>query len=101
MTDIGAKVQHVLRARQTRLHACHWPGCTKQVPPAKWGCREHWYALPVQLRRAIWRAYRPGQEKDLRPSEIYLAVARAVQAWIHDATENIRKKNRFQCSATI
>lgn len=84
MNDIGAKVQHVLRARQTRLHACHWPGCEKQVPPAKWGCREHWYALPIALRRAIWRAYRPGQENDRHPSGEYLRVARMAQDWIRE-----------------
>ena len=84
MTSIGDKVQHVKRARQTRLHACHWPGCEKQVPPAMWGCTQHWYALPKPLRDRIWRAYRPGQENDLKPSATYLEVARDVQAWIRE-----------------
>jgi hypothetical protein len=47
-----------------------------------WGCRTHWYALSQHLRDRIWRAYRPGQEIDQRPSADYLAVAREVQAWI-------------------
>jgi len=80
--DISAKVEHVKRASQTRYHECHWPGCTRQVPPAMWGCRDHWYALPAELRQRIWRAYRPGQESDMRPSEAYLEAARAAQAWI-------------------
>jgi hypothetical protein len=80
--DIGAKVQHVLRAKQTRTHECHWPGCEKQVPPARWGCREHWYALPKDLRDRIWQAYRPGQETDATPSRQYVEVAREVRAWI-------------------
>ena len=84
MTSISEKVAHVKRARQTRKHACHWPGCTVQVAPALWGCRPHWYALPQALRNRIWAAYRPGQENDMRPSETYLAVARDVQAWISE-----------------
>lgn len=90
MTTISEKVAHVKSAKQTRLHECHWPGCTKQVPPAMWGCRPHWYALPLGLRNRIWAAYRPGQEKDMRPSESYLAVAREVQLWIinHEKEKN-------------
>lgn len=79
---IADKVAHVRRAPQVRRHHCHWPGCEKQVPPAKWGCKEHWFKLPGDLRRAIWRAYRPGQEIDQRPSAEYVEVARRVQAWI-------------------
>lgn len=81
-TPISDKVRHVKGATQTRDHHCHWPDCTEQVPPAAWGCRAHWYALPEELRTKIWRAYRPGQETDQRPSERYLEVAREVQAWI-------------------
>lgn len=82
MATIGEKVTHVKAARQTRLHACHWTGCPAQVPPAKWGCTKHWYALPQGLRNKIWAAYRPGQENDLKPSGRYVAVAREVQQWI-------------------
>lgn len=83
MTSIGEKVAYVKGQRQTRKHECHWPGCTVQVPPAMWGCKRHWYALPAELRAKIWRCYRPGQERDMRPSEAYLAVAREVQDWIN------------------
>lgn len=82
MTDIGAKVRHVLAQGQSRRHGCHWPGCTRQVPPAKWGCLTHWRMLPAALRRRIWDAYRPGQEDDGKPSDAYLAAARDVRAWI-------------------
>lgn len=47
-----------------------------------WGCREHWFRLPLHLRRAIWDAYVPGQEERGDPSEDYLLVARQVQEWI-------------------
>jgi CDP-diacylglycerol pyrophosphatase len=79
---IAAKADHVRAARQTRLHACHWPGCDKQVPPAMWGCSAHWYRLPLSLRTRIWRAYRIGQEETGTPSREYVAVAREVRAWI-------------------
>lgn len=82
MTLRGAKVEHVLTARQTRSHTCHWPGCTLQVRPAMWGCREHWFRLPKRLRDRIWNAYRPGQEEDGRPSDDYIAAAREVRDWI-------------------
>lgn len=79
---MNAKVAHVLSAKQTRAHHCHWPGCDRQVPPAMWGCRAHWFALPVNLRCAIWRTYKPRQEVNATPSGEYVAVARAVQEWI-------------------
>ena len=84
MSDIGEKVAYVKRAGQTRDHGCHWPGCHEQVPPAKWGCTAHWYRLPQNLRNAIWKAFKPGQEVDMTPSRTYLQVAREVQNWIRE-----------------
>lgn len=78
----AAKVAYVRRARQTRNHTCHWPGCTQQVPPAMWGCKRHWFELPKGLRDRIWETYHPGQEETLTPSEAYLQAAEAVQRWI-------------------
>ena len=63
-------------------HTCHWPGCDRAVPPAMWGCRTHWYRLPLDLRNRIWMTFRPGQEIDKHPSEAYLKVAKEVQEWI-------------------
>jgi len=79
---MSEKADYVRAQRQTRSHTCHWPGCGKQVPPAMWGCKQHWFALPKRLRDKIWRAYRPGQEIDMRPSEGYLEIANEVQQWI-------------------
>lgn len=67
------------------VHTCHWPGCTKRVPPALWGCKPHWYRLPKELRDRIWATYRPGQEVTKDPSNAYLEVADAVQRWIRRA----------------
>jgi hypothetical protein len=60
-----------------RRYAVHSP-----VPPAMWGCREHWFKLPKPLRDAIWREYVPGQEITKTPSQRYIATAAIVQAWI-------------------
>lgn len=77
-----SKANYVRRQSQFRNHECHWPGCTKQVPPAMWGCREHWYMLPRDLRNEIWRTYKPGQEVTLTPSVAYIEVAKRIQQWI-------------------
>ena len=82
MTSIGQKAEYVKAQGQTRKHTCHWPGCERQVPPAMWGCKQHWFKLPRLLRSKVWAAYRPGQENDMRPDERYLAVMREVQQWI-------------------
>lgn len=81
-SGIGAKVAYVKSQGQTRNHHCHWPGCNKDVPPAVWGCRAHWYKLPEVIRDKIWNAFRAGQEKDMRPSRDYVAAAQEAQAWI-------------------
>lgn len=100
---VAEKVAYVKSQPQTRNHTCHWPNCGKQVPPAMWGCREHWYALPKHLRDKIWRAYRPGQEKTLSPSREYLAVAHEVEAWIRatfdSSTEREPDRGSFERAA--
>lgn len=71
------------RARTpARGHHCHWPGCSRKVPPALWGCRDHWYKLPADLRREIWNTFKPGQEESKTPSREYVEAAKKVQAWI-------------------
>jgi hypothetical protein len=81
-SGMNEKVDYVRGQRQTRDHTCHWPGCDRQVPPAMWGCKAHWFKLPKRLRDAIWNTYEVGQEVNMTPSDEYLAVAREVQKWI-------------------
>jgi hypothetical protein len=90
VSELREKVAHVKRAGQTRSHTCHWPGCAKQVPPAMWGCKPHWFALPKNLRDAIWCSYQPGQEETLTPSHAYLDAAHAVQRWIRERPPNTK-----------
>ncbi len=82
MTRQSDKVAYVRRQKGDGRHRCHWPGCTRVVPPATWGCKPHWFKLPKPIRDAIWRAYEPGQEITKSPSAAYLEAARAAQAWI-------------------
>jgi hypothetical protein len=79
---MSAKADYVRGQGQTRNHHCHWPGCDKQVPPAMWGCKVHWFKLPAGLRARIWATYKPGQEVNGTPTAAYLDAAMAVQAWI-------------------
>ncbi len=65
-------------------HRCHWPGCPREVPPARWGCPQHWFQLPKELRDAVWAAYVPGQEITKTPSRHYLEVVGQVEAWIRN-----------------
>jgi hypothetical protein len=83
---VNSKADYVRRQGQTRDHHCHWPGCTKQVPPAMWGCKAHWFKLPKALRDRIWATFQPGQEIAGKPSAEYLEAARAVRDWIVQQT---------------
>jgi hypothetical protein len=76
------KVDYVLSQIQDRSHHCHWPNCGRQVPPAMWGCKVHWFRLPKAIRDKIWRTFRPGQEKNWTPSPAYVEAANEAQAWI-------------------
>jgi hypothetical protein len=86
------KVLYVMHQshHQGRVHYCHWPGCAEEVKPAFWGCRKHWYTLPVELRTKIWKAYKPGQEVKMNPSEEYLDAAEEVQRWIKQHLKSAR-----------
>lgn len=84
------KKSYVKNQQQIRKHTCHWPGCDRQVPPAMWGCKMHWFALPKRLRDKIWRTYRPGQEITMTPSKAYLEAANEVQKWIREGEDDER-----------
>lgn len=73
-------------------HHCHWPSCPIEVPPRMWGCKYHWFKLPMNLRAKIWRTYVPGQEITKTPSPEYLAVANEVQKWIANYVKTLREK---------
>ncbi len=57
-------------------HACHALGCGAAVPPRLLMCLRHWRLVPADLKAAVMRTYRPGQERDKRPTTDYLAAAK-------------------------
>lgn len=65
-------------------HFCHAKTCKVIVPPKRLMCKRHWFMVPADLRKAVWREYRPGQEVDKEPTAAYLEAAQkaitAVQA---------------------
>lgn len=58
-------------------HTCHARGCSRSVPPAVFMCSKHWRMVPRALQHAIWRHFRPGQERDKEPTSLYLAAAKS------------------------
>lgn len=83
-TSILADVDDVKRAYVAReeadgsdgTHLCHAPNCTTPIPPGFAMCRPHWRMVPPAIRRRIWRHFRPGQERDKKPSRAYVAALR-------------------------
>ncbi len=71
------------------MHTCHAIGCKIETGPAMFMCRRHWFYLLPKMRNEIWRTYRPGQEKDKRPSREYCKAAKACLLYIA-AWENRR-----------
>lgn len=63
------------------MHRCHWPQCEIQVPPAAWGCKKHWFALPLRIRNRIWKSYTPSQEITGSPNGEYMAAAKEAYEW--------------------
>ena len=58
-------------------HTCHAIDCETTVPPRLHMCARHWRMVPQSTQRALWAAYRKGQERDKQPSAAYLRAAAA------------------------
>lgn len=86
-------------------HTCHAEGCKRPVPPRLFVCRMHWGKLSEPLKVAIWREYRPGQERDKQPSLRYLAVqtlARGELAFVpHDEAAAHLSANLFAAARVL
>jgi hypothetical protein len=55
------------------------------VPPRLLMCSPHWRMVPPTVQRAVLRNYRPGQERDKRPTPAYLAAAALAVRCVADA----------------
>jgi hypothetical protein len=63
------------------IHTCHADGCSVTVAPRLLMCIRHWRLVPKPLQAEVYRLYRPGQERDKRPTIEYLdAMQRAINA---------------------
>ena len=80
-------------------HTCHAEGCRRLVPPRLLFCARHWSRTPRALQLAIWREYKPYQERDKNPSLRYLAVQRAAVAAVAmlDSQLDAAAEARGQC----
>lgn len=61
-------------------HQCPRPGCTRRVPMDMYACRSDWYALPVEIRTAIWRTWSAGDDAG------HLAATTRARQWYRDNT---------------
>jgi hypothetical protein len=52
------------------------------VPLSLWGCREHWYVLPRELRVNIVLTYARGIDDDTHPTPNYIEACRQAREWI-------------------
>lgn len=59
-------------------------------------CPPHWYSLPEDMRREIWRLYRPGQEIDKSPSLAYLEAATRAQQYVKRLEDEKRARAGLQ-----
>ena len=41
-------------------HECPAVGCTREVRQDMLMCRNHWFMVPLPLRRAVWSAWQDG-----------------------------------------
>lgn len=56
-------------------HKCMATGCPEIVQAVLFMCPKHWARVPEETKAAIWKAYRPGQEQDLKLSDAYVDAA--------------------------
>lgn len=74
-------------------HHCHAWRCRVHVPPAMLMCRPHWYMVPRALRDAVWATYRPGQERDKKPSRAYMTAAIAAINAVAERERQVAMEN--------
>jgi len=64
-------------------------------------CKPHWFSTRRALQQAIWREYRPGQERDKRPSTRYVAVQQlCVSELLHHKSSVLCIPNALALSRT-
>jgi hypothetical protein len=81
------------------MHLCHARDCEKECKPEKLMCGKHWAMVPAHIQRAVYKAYRPGQCDDKRPSQEWIdaaeAAIKAVAAAEVKASANTKQTSMF------
>ena len=63
-------------------HTCHARGCERPVRPTLLMCFLHWRLVPHAIKQEVYRAYRPGQCGDGRPSPAWHEAADAAIGYV-------------------
>ncbi len=63
-------------------HTCHAFACETACAPKLLFCARHWLMVPGDLREPVLAHYRPGQERDRRPSARYMGAALRAKAYV-------------------
>lgn len=74
-------------------HTCHADGCSRRIKPSLFMCYPHWRMLPQTMQAAIWKHFRPGQEKDKRASAAYLDAARAAIEYVKAEEDKVESEH--------
>ena len=75
---------------------CPINGCKVAIRNSLLMCPEHWGMCPKSLRSAVWRWYRPGQEKNGMASPMYVEAARAAIAAVNENEKVVAETARQQ-----
>jgi len=61
-------------------HNCAYPGCTKPVSSQLWGCKEHWFLVPVELRDKYLACTRKrDRDRVARSIAVHLEITDGIQ----------------------
>lgn len=81
----------------THGHQCLWRGCGRFVSARLWGCKQHWYQLPPEIRDRIFAAYRVGQSIATASDEYRAAIAEA-DRWVAAVSGVPQQHSRRRCA---
>lgn len=65
------------------FHKCFHPHCHAEIPTAMFGCKFHWFALPLLLRTAIQGAYWRFQRGEVGAIEHLREAQQAAIAYVN------------------
>lgn len=77
-----------------RPHECPAPGCSRKVPFDQLACRDHWYALPKDLRDEVWAAFRRNGQGSPRHQNAVGEAIRWLRENVRDATAEAARESK-------